>query len=300
MVLAVLSGCVAERGPLEVRTGHPLDATIWDIASGRQITPDELVAKLASADISIIGEFHDNALQHQRQAWLVARIKPAGIAFEMIPEGSEEGIAVFQAQGGKPGEIGPAIGWDRLGWPDWKEYRPIFEAADGAYIAGGGVARRDLSRAIRIGAASVYGEGVVDLGLTKGLPQTMQARLENDMIAAHCNMLPREAAVGMVEAQRLRDARFAVAVLRAREHGIRAGGPPRAVLITGNGHARNDRGVPRYLETAAPKLSVLSIGMLEMNPAKTRLADYTGELPYDFVWFSPPADRGDPCEGFGK
>jgi SAM-dependent methyltransferase len=78
------------------------------------------------------------------------------------------------------------------------------------------------------------------------------------MIAAHCNMLPREAAGGMVEAQRLRDARFAAAAFRA----FAAGGGQRAVLITGNGHARTDRGVPAYLKRVAPEVRVVSVGML--------------------------------------
>ena len=262
--------------------------TILD-AQGRELSETALVAKLAGADIVVLGEVHDNKLHHARQARLVAALAPAGLAFEMVPEASEEGVQVFLTEGGSPDEIGPAIGWERMGWPDWDAYAPIFEAAPGAYIAGGGVARRQVRRALQIGAAAAYGAGAGKIGLTQPLAPALRAAVEDEMIAAHCDMLPREMATSMVEAQRLRDARFAEAVLRAR---VRGGG--KAVLITGNGHARSDRGVPAYLGTVAPDLTVRSVGMVEAADGSIQ-----GPLPFDYVWISPPAKRDDPCEGFG-
>jgi uncharacterized iron-regulated protein len=98
----------------------------------------------------------------------------------------------------------------------------------------------------------------------------------------------------MVEAQRLRDARFADAAWRA----LSEGGGARAVLITGNGHARTDRGVPAYLRLMAPQVTVLSVGMIELEPGAGPTAAARG-LPFDYVWFSGPAERTDPCAGSG-
>lgn len=261
---------------------------------GAELTEPELAAALERAQIVVLGEVHDNRVHHARQARLVRRLQPRGIAFEMVPGASEEGIQVFLAQGGARGEIGPAIGWDRLGWPDWKDYAPIFEAAPDAYIAGGGVLRSEIRRAIIGGAAFSYGAGAADLGLDRPLQPAVQAEFEDEMIAAHCNMLPRQVAVGMVEAQRLRDARFAAASLRA----LSKGGGARAVLITGNGHARNDRGVPASLRLADPAVAVLSVGMIELPHGADPVVAARG-LPFDYVWFSDPAKRDDPCKGFG-
>jgi hypothetical protein len=173
-------------------------------------------------------------------------------------------------------------------------YEPIFKAAKGAYVAGGGVARTDLRLAMRTGAIVAYGRGAAGLGLAQPLDPATRTEIEDEMIAAHCNMLPREAAGGMVEAQRLRDARFAAAAFRA----FAAGGGQRAVLITGNGHARTDRGVPAYLRRAEPGLKVLSVGMFELAPGADPVAAASG-LPYDYIWFSDPVERADPCAGFG-
>jgi len=260
---------------------------------GRVLSENALAAALAEAPVVVLGEVHDNPVHHARQAWLVGRLKPGGIAFEMIPSASEEGIQVLLEQGGARGEIGPAIGWDRLGWPDWALYAPIVEAAPDAYVAGGGVARTDIRAAMEEGAARAYGTGAKRLGLDEPLDPSIRAAIEDEMVASHCNKLPRSVAAGMVEAQRLRDARFAAATGRAFANGQGRA----AVLITGNGHARTDRGVPAYLRVAAPELPVLAVGMVELEPGADPVAAAAG-LPYDFVWFSDPTPREDPCAAF--
>jgi uncharacterized iron-regulated protein len=262
-------------------------------SGGAVLTEGALVTALERAQIVVLGEVHDNPVHHARQARLVRQLRPRGIAFEMVPEASEEGIQVFLAQGGARREIGPAIGWDRMGWPDWELYAPVFEAAPGAYIAGGGVARPAIRAAIEGGAATAYGAGASSVGLDRPLDPAIRIEIEDEMIAAHCNKLPRRAAGGMVEAQRLRDARFANATWRALSEG---GG--RAVLITGNGHARTDRGAPAYLRLVAPEVTVLSVGMIELKPGADPVAAAHG-LPFDYVWFSEPTERPDPCAGFG-
>jgi uncharacterized iron-regulated protein len=273
-------------------TGHPLEDTIWDVDAGREISRETLVARLAGADVAILGEIHDNPAHHIRQAELVEALDPAGVAFEMVPEASEEGVQVFLETGGEPGEVGPAIGWERLGWPDWELYRGVFEAAEGAYLAGGGVSRSAIRAAYEGGALGAFGQGAAAYGLDAPLPEGEQAEAEAEMVAAHCDKLPESAAAPMVEAQRLRDATFAHAVRRAM-----AAGGGAAVLITGNGHARTDRGVPLYLEASDPGLAVRALGQIEVDRERTAFADYE-ELPYDYVWFSAPAERPDPCAAF--
>ena len=282
---------------------HPLDGTIWDVDTGRQIDRDMLAGRLAQADIAVLGEIHDNAAQHLAQAWLVGRLRPAGIAFEMIPQAEEAAIAAHLAGGGTPGEIGPVIGWDESGWPDWALYRPIFDAWRARLYTGGGVPREALMKAGEAGAAALAPDQRFEPLLSQTLDPQTQAALEDEMVAAHCNKLPREAAAGMVEVQRLRDASFAAATLRAHAATQAAsigaavtGAGTTTVLITGNGHARTDRGVPAYLNAVEPDLSVASLGLLETDPQALALADY--DTPYDYVWFTAPAEREDPCLGF--
>ncbi|MEM8755413.1 MAG: ChaN family lipoprotein, partial [Pseudomonadota bacterium] len=111
--------------------------------------------------------------------------------------------------------------------------------------------------------------------------------LEEQRIA-HCDALPTAMLPGMAEAQQLRDAAFADAVLRLVEAGHRP-----VVLITGNGHARTDRGSPFYLKRAAPDLNVVSVGLIEVDGSPAR-------APFDAAIHTEPFDRGDPCEAFRK
>lgn len=283
-LLAMLSAC-SLAGP---GNSQP-DARIVATADGAALTRAALVSRLATADIVVLGEVHDNPAHHLAQAHVVGALAPSGIAFEMIPEASEEGIDAFLAQGGAPGDIGPAIGWEKLGWPDWAIYRPIFEAASpDVYFAGGAVSRAVLRRAASGGReAWLLAPPIFQPVLTEPLPPAQQAAMEAEMIDAHCGHLPASAAPAMVESQRLRDASFAAAALRAQ---MRTGG--RVVLITGNGHARTNVGVPHYIKAIKPGLEVLSVGLLEAEPA-----DPAAE-PYDFIWVTEPHPRDDPCAQF--
>ncbi|MGF1553126.1 MAG: ChaN family lipoprotein [Paracoccaceae bacterium] len=274
--------------------GHPLLGMVWDVEAERAIGPETLAERLDAADVAILGEIHDNPVHHLRQAWAIERIAPAGVAFEMVPEASERGIAVVREQGGAMSEVGPAIGWSQLGWPAWETYAPVFEAAGEAVVTGGAVPRGALVAAMQGGAGAAFGQGAARAGLDEPLPEAERAELTREMVASHCDRLPEAMAATMIEAQRLRDARFAEAALRARRQG---GG--QAVLVTGNGHARADRGVPVYLARLAPDLDVVALGQVEVRAGAEDAGAY--DTPYDYVWFSEGVEgRPDPCAAFDR
>jgi uncharacterized iron-regulated protein len=84
----------------------------------------------------------------------------------------------------------------------------------------------------------------------------------------------------------LRDAALAAAADRALKE---TGGP--VVVITGNGHARLDRGLPVYLAKARPGVDVLSLGQSEGGAI-------SGD--FDLLLDSPAVERPDPCLAFKK
>jgi hypothetical protein len=50
---------------------------------------------------------------------------------------------------------------------------------------------------------------------------------------------------------------------------------------------------------------VLGVAFLEVSPEANAPGDYAptdspGKLPYDYVWFTPAAEREDPCAAFRK
>ena len=245
-------------------------------------------AALPEAGIYVVGEAHDNPAHHRGQAAVVAAVDPAAVVFEMLTPDRAAGWD--PALRGDAAALDEALGWSEAGWPDPALYAPLFEAIpEGAAVLGADPGSDVVRAAMDRGAAAVFAEGIggeaARFGLDEPLPVGEQAAREADQLAAHCGVLPEALLPGFVEAQRLRDAAFARAVLEALE----VHGPP-VVLIAGNGHARIDWGVPAALARAAPDVTVLSIGQFEGG----------GGPPVDVVATTapPPRGRADPCEGF--
>lgn len=241
----------------------------------------EATASLPDADIVVIGEVHDNPAHHRTQAEIVARLKPTAVVFEMLSP--QQAAQITPELLSDPDALRRALDWEASGWPDFAIYAPVFAASAGARIYGAAVEIEEVRRAMSDGAAAVFGEGADRFGLAEQLDEAEQRLREAGQMEAHCNALPEDMLPGLVEAQRLRDARFARTVVGAREQ---HGAP--VVLITGNGHARTDWGVPAVVRQAGD-FSVLGIGQLEHREADPQ---------FDFWIVTDPFPRPDPCLAF--
>ena len=257
-------------------------AVLLCAAGGWPVTQAPEAVEFTGYDVVIMGEVHDNPGHHVNQAKWIARLAPTAVVYEMLTPDLAD---VATRQGGDAPDLGQALKWDQSGWPDFRLYAPVFAAAPQAAIWGGDVPREQITNAIRQGAASAMGDAASIFGLDIPLPRLEQETRESMMADSHCGALPTEMLPGMVEAQRLRDAALAEAVFGA----LLTHGAPVAV-ITGNGHARTDWGLPSALKMAMPNVAVLSIGQLETVP--------TTAQPFDVLTLSEAPDRGDPCNAF--
>ncbi|MDR9393416.1 MAG: ChaN family lipoprotein [Roseovarius sp.] len=251
---------------------------------GRVLAVLLLFAGGASAqDVLVLGEIHDNPVHHDRQAEEVARFAPEAIVFEMLTE--DQAARVTPALRQDSAALANALDWDESGWPDFAMYHPIITAAPGAELFGAGLPRAAARAAMEDGAAAAFGAEAEEYGLASPLPDAQQAEREALQGAAHCDALPAEMLPAMVAVQRLRDAMLARAVVRAK---ARTGGP--VAVITGNGHARRDWGMPAVLARVAPGLDVRVIGQTEDGKP----------LPgtFDTVLSAPPVTREDSCDAF--
>ncbi|SLN23074.1 hypothetical protein PEL8287_01020 [Roseovarius litorisediminis] len=234
-------------------------------------------------DVLIIGEVHDNTAHHAVQAEKVAKFRPAALVFEMVSPARIYGEVLPQFT--DPGDLEAFLEWGSSGWPDFSMYRPIFNAAPEAKVYGAHVPRSQAQAVLEDGPEQVFGAEARRYGLAEPLSARQQAQRETLQMVAHCNALPPEILPGMVEIQRLRDAVLARAAVRALEE---TGGP--VVVITGNGHARRDWGVPSYLADVVPETTVYVIGQTE--------DDQPLEGGFDKVLSAPAAERPDPCAAF--
>ena len=251
--------------------------------SAAAAAPDpDVVKQLAQADVVILGEVHDNPVHHQMQADILTALAPKAVVWEMITQAQADGLVNLSLT--DAGQVADHLDWATSGWPDFDYYAPVFAAATGAQQFGGLVPRSSSKSVLEQGAAIFFGSDAAVYGLDKPLPKAEQQVREADQLTNHCNALPVEMLPMMVEFQRLRDAVLADAVVQA----LQATGGPIAV-ITGNGHARNDRGVPVYLANARPDVLVLSLGQSEAGQVAGT---------FDLVLDAAPVDRPDPCLAF--
>ncbi|RVT87102.1 hypothetical protein DXV76_03165 [Rhodobacteraceae bacterium CCMM004] len=265
------------------RAGAALLAAVWiaGVAGAEERAPEAV--DLSGADVVLLGELHDNPAHHANQALWVAQMRPAALVFEMLTP--DLALVAQGAADRPPAQLGALLEWEARGWPDFAMYAPIFTAVPGVAIFGGGVPQEDARRAVREGAAAVMGDSAPLFGLDEDLPEEEADTRIAGQAAAHCDALPDDLLPGMVEAQRLRDAALARAVIAAMAE---TGGP--VAVITGNGHARRDWGIPAKLARAASDLTVLSVGQFEAPPEEG--------APFDVWTLSPAPPRGDPCDVF--
>ncbi len=243
----------------------------------------DLPTVFMSADVVFLGEIHDNPDHHHRQAQWVAGLKPAAVVLEMLD--ADQAASITDSLRDDPAALAVALDWANSGWPDFAMYYPVLQAAGAAQIYGAHVGREQARAALGQGVAASFGDQVAQFGLTRPLPDEQQLQRQQMQQTAHCNALPENLLPGMVALQRLRDAQLARVALQAYHE---TGGP--VVVITGNGHARQDWGAPAALALARPALSLASLGQGESeNPP---------DGGFDLVLYAPAVEREDPCAAF--
>jgi uncharacterized iron-regulated protein len=248
-----------------------------------------LAAELARRPSALLGEVHDNEFQHRMRADALRLLLQQGarpaIAFEQFDRERQSDIDRARTEVPADGRSLAAHVIERGRTPkttwDWAQYEPFVELAlrFDLPIVAANLSRADATRVARDGVDAVFdAEEQRRLGLDR-LDASLQHTHESIAREAHCRLLPETALAGLARAQIARDAVLADAFRRHPERG--------AILLTGNGHARRDIGVPRHL-TAAERVRVWSIGLIEAGSE-----DRAGF--YDVAFLTPRHERADPC-----
>lgn len=320
-VLGLVAGCADGRGTGD-RAGrppgspwisahqrdNPLVGRVWARAQARFVAPRSLARAVGAADFALLGEKHDNPDHHRIQAWLVARMIAAGrhpaVAFEMLTNEQAPALeAYLAAHPDDAAGIGAAVGWKESGWPPWASYRAIAAAAldDRAAILPASLPPSALMALAREGLAALDPSLARPLEGAVPLPEPLRAGLREEIVRGHCNRLPAPLIDPMVTVQTVKDAVMARTMMR----GAALPGRDGAVLIAGNGHVRDDRGVPWHLRRWLGQPRVVAVGLVEVSAGADRVADYGDDigddgLAFDFVWFTPRVDEDDPCEKYAE
>jgi uncharacterized iron-regulated protein len=282
---------------------HPLVGHVFDAQNQATVGPSDLASAAALADVVLIGETHDNPDHHKLQAWLIRELARRGkrpaVVMEMIGADQADTLASYEASSDATAAgIGPHVGWETSGWPDWSIYKPIAEAAFdyGLTIYPGNPSRGTTQQVTDNGLRALSDAERIRLGVAAPLPSSLTTALANEIKASHCNLIADTEVGNWTQVQRLRDAVMADSIIKAAD---KSGGS--AVLIAGSGHVRKDRAAPYYLRARSSATKVLSILLSEVesgvdNPSDAVPRDPEGRPAVDYVWFTARTDRPHPCE----
>ncbi|MCA7084818.1 ChaN family lipoprotein [Cupriavidus sp. DB3] len=272
--LALLAGCATA-------PAHPEGDAHGYAHDGAHVGAHDGTHRLAAFRYVLLGEVHDNPEGHRRRLASLTEAIDAGwrpaIAMEQFDR--ERQADLDRARRERPGDADHLIARaGAAGW-DWSLYRPVIALAlrhDLPLIAAN--LSRDDARGVMRGG-DVFGAAERErLGLARPLPADLAAAQTAVLDGSHCGHFPRAMLPGMLNAQAARDAVMAAALRAHAAHGV--------VLLAGNGHVREDIGVPRWL--GAKPAEVLTVAYLERAAP-----DEAGA--YDHVVLVPPVQRADPC-----
>ncbi|MBW3105769.1 ChaN family lipoprotein [Providencia rettgeri] len=271
--LFFLIGCTQKIEPTNVQLDSQLTASdqIIDLATGKSLTPQQLVEQLAQSPRVIVGEKHDNHYHHQIEQWLVQempKIRPQGaVLLEMLTPSQQKGVSRVQAQMQsnpyiRDEKLQSAIKWNS-GWP-WEQY--------------GALIRHLLSSPYPLLSANLDKEEVLSaysnpssiMGQYSTQP-IVQELISKTIESSHGGELTAEQVVKMTFIQQLRDRRMAESLLNA---------PTPALLFAGGYHATRAIGVPLHVQDLAPDESVKVLIISERG-------EEIDHLHADFVWYTP-------------
>jgi uncharacterized iron-regulated protein len=166
---------------------------------------------------------------------------------------------------------------------EWPLYYPVINLALQYQlpIIAGNVSRNDAARVRREGwPAALNARQMHTWQLPASVSTALRTGQENAIISGHCDQRPPQAMLdGFVNAQIVRDIWMAQSMIDNSQRGV--------ILIAGNGHVRNDVGVPYWLNKLG-KTNVQSIGFIEHNNTTTSAS-------YDRVHTITPHNRPNPC-----
>jgi uncharacterized iron-regulated protein len=256
-----------------------------------EFTASSLAERMRRRPVVLLGEIHDNEVQHAMRALALELLLQGGarpaLAFEQFDRERQADIdRVRQNANLAAGDrLERLVALGAHGW-NWSLYRPYLVLAlrYDLPIVAADLSRADAMRVSQQGYAAVFdAPAQARLGLDR-LPEELLRAQQKAVDEGHCHQMPEQMLPAIARAQVARDAALAEAIAPYLDRGV--------VLLAGNGHVRRDMGVPRFLP-AEQLARLTSIGLIEQDAAPEAVPPGA----YDAVFRTPVQARKDPCEG---
>lgn len=271
--LFFLIGCTQKVELTNVQLDNQLTASdqIIDLATGKSLTPQQLLEQLSQSPRVIVGEKHDNRYHHQIEQWLaqeMPKIRPQGaVLLEMLTPSQQKSVNRVQSQMQsnpyiRDEKLQSALNWNS-GWP-WEQYGALIR-----YLLSSPYpllsANLDKTEVL-----SAYASPSTITGQYSTQP-IVQELISKTIDSSHGGELTAEQVTKMTYIQQLRDRRMAKSLLNA---------PTPALLFAGGYHATRAIGVPLHVQDLAPEEAIKVLIISEKG-------EEIDHLHADFVWYTP-------------
>lgn len=250
---------------------------IVELNSGQTLSPQQLLSRLAKAELVLVGEQHDNPDHHALQLWLSRELSKrraqGSVLMEMLNRDQQAKVDQAQAairEGQAMADPFDALTW-QPGW-DWSLYGPLV--------------LHQLRQPYPLLAANLDRAEIMQIYRQRPLLQgerssaaNVQERLLSDIRDSHCGLLPESQLPAMLAVQQQRDRRMAEALLAA---------PQPSLLLAGAFHVRKDLGVPLHLIDLGARNTTAVLILAEVGRSvDASMADY--------VWYTAAQPEQDHC-----
>ncbi|MBT8769464.1 ChaN family lipoprotein [Metapseudomonas boanensis] len=252
---------------------------IRDLRSGDQLTPRQLVGRLAGSSRVLVGEQHDNPDHHALQLWLLqameARRAQGSLLLEMLDPDQQvlvDSAHKASAAGQASANLPQALAWQK-NW-EWTFYGPIVRhALEQPYPLLAANLDRSEIKLIYQTRPTLQGQA--------STAEAVRGPLLEQIRESHCGLLPESQMPAMLAVQQQRDRRMAEQLLAA---------PQPAMLFAGAFHVRRDLGVPLHLTDLGSGEGNAVLILSEVGkPVDAGAADY--------VWYTAALPPVDHCAG---
>lgn len=258
---------------------HAALGQIRELRSGRVLTKEQLVQRLAQVPRVLVGEQHDNPDHHALELWLLRALEQqraqGSLLLEMLEPVQQAQVDALKRQAPLPVDLAQALQW-QSGW-DWRFYGPIVRhALAQPYPVLAANLNRDEVRAIYRQIPKLEGQRSTAGAVTDALLDQVRN--------GHCGLLPESQMPAMLAVQQQRDRRIALRLMQA---------PTPALLMAGAYHVRKDMGVPLHLQDLGVEHGTQVLLLAQVGEAvDPGMADY--------VWFTPAVAEQDYCASMRK
>ena len=259
-------------------------------AAGKPADYDRMVQDLATADVVLFGEQHNDPIAHWLELQVardVAQRKQGQLVlgFEMLERDVEPLVEQYNT-----GELDDAaFEADSRPWPNYAtDYRPLLKLArqQKLRVVGTNAPRRYASQVAKGSLAALDSLPVAAKAWLAPLPITVDYELPGykNMQAMFGGDAAHGAGVqNIIQAQALKDATMAYFIRQSRQ--------PGQLLLHFNGsyHSDNHDGIVWYLRQADPKLKILTIStvsqeqLTKLDQENLQKADYVVVVPADMT-----------------